>query len=647
MQKRFGTHAIFAIFLLLRLGRIPAFSLLLTVPHSTTIPHRFKQTVHCTLPRYTLSKRTQGICLRGSSSSSNDTNSIDSKSEKKKEAEETIMVNDGEEGEEFHFPYPSEGLQQQPLESMVATEESIENTSIDYDAAYVLFSSAIVGIMSGFAVALFKLSIELLREELYGTSLSEQVPLFLITALGGLGVAALAATGSFSPGLRGTANEIDSLSLNTQEDERFADASRFVRKPLAAIATLGSGCSLGPEGPSVEVGMSISRICMPPTPRSRGETDAEIATRIRRNRLLLSAGAAAGVAAGFNAPLAGVFFALEIVQQFQPPLATFPTEPIATPSLEEDNIASIEDNDEGDYKKKYFQPMQQDFLSGPGSITAILLASVLSALVAQVYLGDSLTLVLPSYQLKTPLVELPLYLLLGVVSGVAAGSFTALAQFFKGVFDGEAGPVYVQETMRILPKWTKPVIGGVTCGVVGMFYPQILFFGYETLNTLLAKSYVPTDLVLTLLAVKTFTTAVSAGSGLVGGTFAPSLFLGGMVGASFHNIIAEMFLLAKDSTFQLADVQAYAIVGAAGVLAALFKAPLTASLLLFELTRDYEVILPVVASAGVGSVIGDLVEKTLEEKRRDRDAVSWGDLSDDDEVLKLQQQKKTKSKSMS
>ena len=201
--------------------------------------------------------------------------------------------------------------------------------------------------------------------------------------------------------------------------------------------------------------------------------------------------------------------------------------------------------------------------------------------------------------------------------------------------------------MRILPKWTKPVIGGVTCGVVGMFYPQILFFGYETLNTLLAKSYVPTDLVLTLLAVKTFTTAVSAGSGLVGGTFAPSLFLGGMVGASFHNIIAEMFLLAKDSTFQLADVQAYAIVGAAGVLAALFKAPLTASLLLFELTRDYEVILPVVASAGVGSVIGDLVEKTLEEKRRDRDAVSWGDLSDDDEVLKLQQQKKTKSKSMS
>ena len=70
---------------------------------------------------------------------------------------------------------------------------------------------------------------------------------------------------------------------------------------------------------------------------------------------------------------------------------------------------------------------------------------------------------------------------------------------------------------------------------------------------------------------------------------------------------------------------------AAGVLAALFKAPLTASLLLFELTRDYEVLLPALASAGVGSIIGDLVEKALEETRRDRDAVSWGDLSDGDD----------------
>jgi H+/Cl- antiporter ClcA len=221
-----------------------------------------------------------------------------------------------------------------------------------------------------------------------------------------------------------------------------------------------------------------------------------------------------------------------------------------------------------------------------------------------------------------------MYLLLGVTSGVVAGIFTFCAQLSKAFFDGNAGPEIVQRGMRLLPKWSKPILGGLTCGVVGLVYPQILFFGYETLNTLLANNSLTTDVILTLLAVKIFTTAVAAGSGLVGGTFAPSLFLGGMVGALFHDVIANMFLVAHESPFALADVQAYALVGAAGVLAALFKAPLTASLLLFELTRDYEVLLPALASAGVGSVIGDIVEKALEETRRDRDAVSWGDLSD-------------------
>lgn len=211
---------------------------------------------------------------------------------------------------------------------------------------------------------------------------------------------------------------------------------------------------------------------------------------------------------------------------------------------------------------------------------------------------------------------------------MVAGTFTALAQASKAFFDGETGPEMVQTTMKDLPDYAKPVLGGLACGIIGLVFPQVLFFGYETLNTLLAKTTMPTNLILSLLAAKTVATAISAGSGLVGGTFAPSLFLGGMTGAAFHNIVAQMFLVANASPFDLADVQAYALVGAAGVLSALFRAPLTASLLLFELTRDYNVILPLMATAGVGSVIGDVVEKAFEETRRDRDAVSWGDLAD-------------------
>lgn len=267
----------------------------------------------------------------------------------------------------------------------------------DYDSAYVVFSSAIIGIICGFAVAMFKLSIETLREALYGGSLAEHFYWWLIPALGGVGVSLLAATGELSPGLRGTANEIDELSLNVNEDLRFTNATRFLRKPLAAIITLGSGCSLGPEGPSVEVGMTLSRLCMPPSiQRNDRLAEVDAAARVRRNRLLLSAGAAAGVAAGFNAPLSGVFFALEILQQNLPPL----TISGATGS------SLSTDKDQPD---TWQQQVQQDYLSsGSGSITAILLASVLSALVSQVYLGEELALSVPSYHLNTPLVELPM-----------------------------------------------------------------------------------------------------------------------------------------------------------------------------------------------------------------------------------------------
>jgi H+/Cl- antiporter ClcA len=156
------------------------------------------------------------------------------------------------------------------------------------------------------------------------------------------------------------------------------------------------------------------------------------------------------------------------------------------------------------------------------------------------------------------------------------------------------------------------------------------------LNRILAAGTMSTELVLTLLVLKLITTAVAAGSGLVGGTFAPSLFFGAMLGAALHDLLIPYFAVVPPldiygPVLDLADVQAYALVGAGSVLAALFRAPLTASLLLFELTRDYDFILPLMASAGVGSVVADLLDKTQEKQgvkpRRDQDTVSWGDLS--------------------
>jgi H+/Cl- antiporter ClcA len=499
-------------------------------------------------------------------------------------------------------------------QDLVTIESSLKFRTTSYD----LVVAAIVGSLTGFSVAIFKLSIQALREFFYQQPLLATYPLLTICipAAGGLTVGGLMLLGAFPPGLRGTVKDIDEERGPVRDfTARINTQLNSLRKSAAAVVTLGTGCSLGPEGPCVEIGMSVARACMEGGPQRQAKN------RENWNLLLLSCGAAAGVAAGFNAPIAGVFFALEIMQN-----------------------AFTAVRDESDDENS----SAKSILSTTENITPVLLASVLAALISRTLLGNHLVLTLTEYSLKTPLVELPLYLLLGAVSGCVAFLFSRAANLSQSFFTGDLGTARIRSTMHSLPPFAKPLLGGLACGIVGLFYPQILFFGYDTLNALLANNSLPTSLVLSLLVVKIIMTAVSAGSGLVGGTFAPSLFMGAMVGASFHNIMSSLFQavmglgsvgMFQIPLLQLADVPAYAMVGAASVLAALFRAPLTASLLLFELTRDYDVILPLMASAGVGSVVGDILEDKFEraklqrQRRRDQDPVSWGDLSDQTEDL--------------
>jgi H+/Cl- antiporter ClcA len=514
-----------------------------------------------------------------------------------------------------------------------------------WSTAYELTQAGTVGVLTGLLVAVFKLSIEAVRRLFYEQDILVPYPAFiaLIPALGGAAVGLLyvAGGGAFPPGLRGTVQQVmDEQNANKTAMDSFKDQANFARKSSAAVATLGTGASLGPEGPCVEIGLNVARACTSfnrPVPSREAGTSSSVSLWDRKygevdgnnsnkqlqkgwNRVLLSAGAAAGVAAGFNAPIAGVFFALEIMQN------TF-----LAIDEEAANSGKMDNN------------VLQSF-SSTTSITPILIASVLSALISQSLLGNHLVLTLSQFTLETPLVELPLYLLLGAMSGLVAFAFTYSAKLSKQFFSGELGNDAVKGIMSGIPDAIKPAIGGLVCGIVGIAFPQILFFGYETLNSLLRYGGLPLDLVLSLLIVKIVLTAISAGSGLVGGTFAPSLFLGAMLGAAFHegaiyslDTVTDVLSPELSSTFastnlQIAGVPAYAMVGAASVLAALFRAPLTASLLLFEVTRNYDVILPLMASAGIGSIVGDILEDQFENRekmsRRDKDPVSWGALSD-------------------
>ncbi len=182
---------------------------------------------------------------------------------------------------------------------------------------------------------------------------------------------------------------------------------------------------MGPEGPAVEVGLSMSRVVL-----NADMLKEKFNLSRKQQRLILSCGAAAGVSAGFNAPIAAVFFALEVVQ-----------------------AALIAESSE----KKLSSNDGEDSVSSRESIAAILLASVMSAGVARQILSDHLTLKLSSYSLTNPFLELPLYLFLGSLCGLTAFAFSQFSKVAKDAFEGP-GPI------GQIPPFFRPVVGGLVSG---------------------------------------------------------------------------------------------------------------------------------------------------------------------------------------
>jgi len=441
--------------------------------------------------------------------------------------------------------------------------------------------SAIIGTATGVGITLFKNGIHAVMHLAYGDLIAGNLlPIFheynviFIPLAGGIAVGVLKQlVGNLGGGINEIVSEVGKgVPIN---------AIKPVAKASAAVLTLGSGCSLGPEGPSVEIGASVSRWV------------SQIFNEpLERQRIYLAAGAAAGVAAGFNAPIAAVFFAQEIVL-----------------------------NASGFFDSRDKTPSSQ-------VITSLLLASSISALIAQIGLGSNPAFKLPLYQIQNPIAELPIFIGLGLVVGVASLAFKAMLRKGKSFFES---PLFAN-----VPVNARPAIGGLACGLVAVVFPQILFFGYETLDALLADTNFPLWLLLSLVALKPLMTSISLGSGLVGGTFAPSMFLGATLGASYSKVMQlgyegfSMFALNAfgpdvvatiTNNFSIAGPPAYSIVGMAAALAGVFRAPLTAFLLIFEMTRDYRIVLPLMASVALSAWFVEQYETNQERILKDKQKV--------------------------
>jgi CIC family chloride channel protein len=304
-------------------------------------------------------------------------------------------------------------------------------------------------------------------------------------------------------------------------------------KIFATALCIGSGGSTGREGPIIQIGSAMGSAI--------GKVMRLSGARLRT---LVACGAAAGMAATFNAPMGGILFALEVILS--------------------------------EFAASQFIP--------------IVVSSVIATALSRHYLGNFPAFRVPPYELLN-YSELVLYLILGVLAGVVAFLFIRALYGTEDIFDHWK-----------FPNFLKPAIGGVVIGCIGLFFPQIFGIGYETVSKVLHGELLGTILIA-LLFVKILATSVTLGSGGSGGVFAPSLFMGAALGGVFGQFAQSLFPLA------IASPGAYALVGMGAVVAGTTRAPIAAMLIIFEMTANYRIILPLMFACTISLVISTLLSR--------------------------------------
>ena len=388
-------------------------------------------------------------------------------------------------------------------------------------------TAVLVGLATGMGVWLFRWLIGLVYGLTYGILSGWTVA--LIPVVGGILVGLIALYRIQDEKLHGTAGIMQSVAL-------AGGRLPYRKAPInaaAAILSIGAGASVGPEDPAVQIGANLGSLL-----------GQKLRMSDERIRTLVAAGAASAIAAAFNAPIAGVFFALEIV------------------------LGEI----------------------SAGSLGMILVAAVTSSVFTQAVSGSSPAFQVPAYTFNSAW-ELPLYVGLGLLAGPLSALYVYLLYKVQDIFGG----------VHISPP-IKTALAGLAVGLVGLFLPQVLGVGYAAIGEALNNN-LSLWLMLALVIAKIILTPVSIGGGFFGGVFAPALFIGAMLGGAFGSMSASLLPGLG------LNPSAFALVGMAAVLAGSVHAPLTAVILLFEMTNDYRIILPLMLAVAVSLLISQRIQK--------------------------------------
>jgi CIC family chloride channel protein len=396
------------------------------------------------------------------------------------------------------------------------------------DATFLLIFAVLTGLGAGYGAVVFRWLIRFFHHWFFDKG--ETLFFFLgdyyviiIPAIGGLFVGLIIYF--LAKETRGHGVPEVMMAVDMQEGKiRFRVA---LVKALVSSLSIGSGGSVGREGPIVQIGSSIGS--------SLGQIFKLSGDKIK---ILVACGAGGGIAATFNAPLAGIFFALEVILR--------------------------------DYS--------------PRRISSVILSSVVATLVSRYYLGNNPSFTIPYYELNSAW-EVFFYMAFGLLAAVAGFLFIKMLYKSEDLFN-----------KLPVPEYFLPAIGGLMVGVIGLWFPQVFGVGYEHIELALWGK-VAASLAIILLFAKMVATSLTLGSGASGGVFAPSIFIGAMLGVAFSKLTLILF--------PGVGIQpgACALIGMAAVFAGAAQAPVTSILILFELTNDYKIILPLMAAVIVSFLI--------------------------------------------
>jgi CIC family chloride channel protein len=403
--------------------------------------------------------------------------------------------------------------------------------------SYMVLVAIIIGLLGGFGAVGFRECIRLFQLVAWHTDnvtldYLTQLPIWwkvLSPAVGGLVVGLIIVRFAAEAKGHGVPEVMEAVALRGGRIRPRV----VVAKLFASGVCISSGGSVGREGPIVQIGSAIGS--------SVGQW---LRVGERRMRTLVGCGAAAGIAATFNAPVAGALFAVEIIL--------------------------------GDFGVTQFSP--------------IVISSVTATVVSRHFLGDFPAFEVPAYRLVSAN-ELFAYGALGIIAGLVALIFVRMLYGAEDLFD----------ELR-LPDVLKPAVGGMLIGMIAVYFPEIFGVGYEAINEALTGEIGWKGLLI-LAMVKIVAVSLTIGSGGSGGVFAPSLFIGAMAGGAVGTVVHSLWPEISGSP------GAYALVGMGAVVAAGTHAPITAIVMIFELTGDYKIILPLMISCIIATLLATRIQK--------------------------------------